>query len=255
MTATAPATRPRARWRAPRRWRAAAIVAGCRFFAGLPDDAVHRGARALRHACCPTWAACASTPSRSSKPSAWRGARSRPARAPRPARPARASRSCRSRSPRSRSPSCRSSSSTWRAASRTTTRRRAAAATATTATSCSRRRTSARASSSCSSRSTSPTSGATRSLIYGDYLLAHTQEALAIEPIEFPELPAEGLGGRRLALAAAARAGSGHAARRRQGRPARARPGGQGAVHRDEDPADGARGARRDAASSTTRRR
>ena len=26
-------------------------------------------------------------------------------------------------------------------------------------------------------------------LVYGDYLLAHTQEALAIEPMEFPELP------------------------------------------------------------------
>ncbi len=37
-------------------------------------------------------------------------------------------------------------------------------------------------------------------LIYGDYLLAHTQEAISIEPIAFPELPDEGLGGRRLAL-------------------------------------------------------
>ena len=34
-------------------------------------------------------------------------------------------------------------------------------------------------------------------LIYGDYLLAHTQEAISIEPIAFPELPEEGLGGRR----------------------------------------------------------
>jgi len=28
-------------------------------------------------------------------------------------------------------------------------------------------------------------------LIYGDYLLAHTQEAIAVEPLEFPELPAK----------------------------------------------------------------
>src|SRR4029079_3361087 len=28
-------------------------------------------------------------------------------------------------------------------------------------------------------------------LIYGDYLLAHTQEALSIEKLEFPELPAK----------------------------------------------------------------
>ncbi len=28
-------------------------------------------------------------------------------------------------------------------------------------------------------------------LLYGDYLLAHTQEAIAVEPIEFPELPAK----------------------------------------------------------------
>ena len=28
-------------------------------------------------------------------------------------------------------------------------------------------------------------------LIYGDYLLAHTQEAISIEPIDFPELPAK----------------------------------------------------------------
>ena len=51
-------------------------------------------------------------------------------------------------------------------------------------------------------------------LVYGDYLLAHTQEALAIEPIDFPELPAEGLGGRRLASGTGA-SRSGHAARRR----------------------------------------
>ena len=42
----------------------------------LPDDAVHRGARALRRVCSPTSAASASTPSPSSRPSAWRGARS-----------------------------------------------------------------------------------------------------------------------------------------------------------------------------------
>ena len=34
-------------------------------------------------------------------------------------------------------------------------------------------------------------------LIYGDYLLAHTQEALTIEPVDVPRAAAEGLGGRR----------------------------------------------------------
>ena len=34
-------------------------------------------------------------------------------------------------------------------------------------------------------------------LVYGDYLLAHTQEAVAIEPIDVPAAAAEGLGGRR----------------------------------------------------------
>ena len=127
----------------------------------LPDDAVHRGARALRAAAARRGRRVHQRRVRARSGRHGVGRARRPARAPRPARPARASRSCRSRSRRSRSPSCRSSSSTWRAASRTTTRRRAAAVTATTATSCSRRRTSARASSTCSSRSTSPTSGAT----------------------------------------------------------------------------------------------
>ena len=36
-------------------------------------------------------------------------------------------------------------------------------------------------------------------LVYGDYLLAHTQEAVAIEPASLPPLPSQGLGRRWLA--------------------------------------------------------
>ena len=140
VTATAPA-RDRVLMEGSEALARAAIVAGLPLLRRLPDDAVHRGARALRQAA-----------SRRRRRVHQRrvGARSRRhgvgraldrAPGPRPARPARASRSCRSRSRRSRSPSCRSSCSTWPAASRTTTRRRAAAGTATTATSCSRRKT------------------------------------------------------------------------------------------------------------------
>ena len=92
-------------------------------------------------------------------------------------------------------------------------------------------------------------------LIYGDYLLAHTQEALAIEPIDVPRAARQGLGGRRLDRRAAGTSRSVTPLGVGKARPARARPGGQGAVHRDEAAADGARGARRDRASSTTRRR
>ena len=61
-------------------------------------------------------------------------------------------------------------------------------------------------------------------LVYGDYLLAHTQEAVAIEPIAFPELPAEGLGGRRLASRQrASRAASRRSASARSASPRSAR--------------------------------
>ena len=224
----------------------AAIAAGCRFFAGYPMTPF---TEVLEHFATPAARRRRRVHQRRV------GARSRRhgvgrardrRRAPRPARPARASRSCRSRSPRSRSPSCRSSSSTWRAASRTTSRRRAAAATATTGTSCSRRRTCAKASSTCSSRSTSPTSGAIPVLVYGDYLLAHTQEAVAIEPIDVPRRSRRRTGRSTASQSGTGRSRQRHAARRRQGRPARDRPGRQGAVHRDEDPVHGTRGARRD---------
>ena len=82
----------RAHGRVARRWREAAIAAGCRFFAGYPMTPF---TELLEHF--------AKLPARggrrvhqrrdaSSKRSGWRGARSRPAPAPRPARPARASR-------------------------------------------------------------------------------------------------------------------------------------------------------------------
>ncbi len=63
-------------------------------------------------------------------------------------------------------------------------------------------------------------------LVYGDYLLAHTQEAVAIEPIGVPRAAAEGLGGRRLAHRQRRRA----AASRRSAwpRPARPRMGQEG---------------------------
>ncbi len=37
-------------------------------------------------------------------------------------------------------------------------------------------------------------------LVYGDYLLAHTQEAISIEPIDVPRAAEEGLGRRRHAV-------------------------------------------------------
>ena len=51
-------------------------------------------------------------------------------------------------------------------------------------------------------------------LIYGDYLLAHTQEALTIEPMAFPELPPKDWAVDGIASGTGA-ARSGHAARRR----------------------------------------
>ncbi len=71
-------------------------------------------------------------------------------------------------------------------------------------------------------------------MIYGDYLLAHTQESVSVEKVDFPAAAAEGLGGRRLDLGHRPLA-HGHVARRGQARRARVRPGGQGPVHRHED--------------------
>ena len=70
-------------------------------------------------------------------------------------------------------------------------------------------------------------------LVYGDYLLAHTQEALTIDTISFPDLPAKdwAVDGSR---SGSGRESLGDAARGREGRTGRARPGGQSAVHRDE---------------------
>ena len=129
----------------------------------LPDDAVHRGARAHGQAAARGRRRRASTPRASSRPSAWRGARRRPA-------PGRATGSTgqglslmqESFSEIALAAAAARRSSTWPAARATTSRPPGAAGTATTATSCSRRWTSPRPSSSCSSRSTSPTSGATR---------------------------------------------------------------------------------------------
>ena len=207
-------------WRARKRWRSAAIAAGCRFFAGYPmtpftevlehfaklpprrGRRVHQrrvGARSGRHGV---------------------GRARRPAPAPRPARPARASRSCRSRSRRSRSPSCRSSSSTWRAASRTTTRRPAAAVTATTATSCSRRRTSTEGVELVQLAFHLADKWRNPVLVYGDYLLAHTQEAVVDRADRVPRAARRRTGRSTARAPAAARA----AASRRSASPRPARP-------------------------------
>ena len=85
-------------------------------------------------------------------------------------------------------------------------------------------------------------------LVYGDYLLAHTQEALSIERDRFPDLPAKdwAVDG---SLSGSWLEPERHAARRRQGTASPRRPGRQGAVHRDEAAPDGTRGARRDGVS------
>ena len=78
-------------------------------------------------------------------------------------------------------------------------------------------------------------------LVYGDYLLAHTQEAISIDPIAFPELPKKDWAVDGSSSGQRQEPGR-HAARRRQDRPARDGPRRQGAVHRHQDPAHGARG-------------
>ena len=75
----------------------AAIAARVPVLRRLPDDAVHRAARALRQAAARGGRRLHQRRERARGRRAWRGARSPPARAPRPAPPARASRSCRSR--------------------------------------------------------------------------------------------------------------------------------------------------------------
>ena len=81
-------------------------------------------------------------------------------------------------------------------------------------------------------------------LVYGDYLLAHIQEAVAIATIEFPELPPKDW------AVDGSRSGRGWSGTSRRSASARSdsssRPGGQVPVPRHEDAADGARGARRD---------
>ena len=54
-------------------------------------------------------------------------------------------------------------------------------------------------------------------LIYGDYLLAHTQEAVSVERVDFAAAAAEGLGRRRV-RGGHRRLAHGHVARRRQAR-------------------------------------
>ena len=90
-------------------------------------------------------------------------------------------------------------------------------------------------------------------LVYGDYLLAHTQEALTIETDDVRRTAREGLGGRRRA------SGSGRSKSvtplgvAKHG-PTRVRPGRQGAVHRDEDRRSwNARSASRPGTSTTPR--
>ena len=55
-------------------------------------------------------------------------------------------------------------------------------------------------------------------LVYGDYLLAHVQEALAIDPIDFADGPGQGLGRRRFAGPGPATPQRPVPARRREGR-------------------------------------
>ena len=81
-------------------------------------------------------------------------------------------------------------------------------------------------------------------LLYGDYLLAHTQEAHRDRAHRLSGSPRQGLGHRRHALGYRKELGC-HSPGRRQGGTTRARPRGEGAIHRDEDPVHGARGARR----------
>ena len=82
-------------------------------------------------------------------------------------------------------------------------------------------------------------------LVYGDYLLAHTQEAVAVETVRLSPAAAEGLGRRRQRqrIGPVARR---HAARSLEARAAGVRAGRPRAVRGEQDPVHGARGARRD---------
>ena len=81
-------------------------------------------------------------------------------------------------------------------------------------------------------------------LVYGDYLLAHTQEAVAVEPVAYPPLPPKdwAVDGRR--------SGSGESGNvtplgvSKHGQ-TRVRPGRPHAIRREQDPVHRARGARR----------
>ena len=108
--------------------------------------------------------------------------------------------------------------------------------------------------STCSSRSTSPTSGATRCSSTATTCSRTRRKRSRSSRIEFPDLPPKDWAVDGTA-SGSGRVEVGHAARRRQARPARARPGRQVAVHRDEDAAHGATRCASRPASSTMPRR
>ena len=167
----------------------------------LPDDAVHRGARAHSPSACPRSAACASTPRASSKRSAWRGARCghRRARRDRLDRPGpladagvvlrdHARRAAARRLQHGARPERLLPGDARRRPRRLPPHRARAAWT------------SPRRSSSRSSRSTSPTSGATRcSSTATTASRTSTRGGRRRSRRRFPTLPAEGLGARRVA--------------------------------------------------------
>ena len=94
-------------------------------------------------------------------------------------------------------------------------------------------------------------------LVYGDYLLAHIQEAVDVEPLDFADAAREGLGGRRLARRAAAQSRIVSPLGVRQARASRAlgHRAAPAQYDRDEARRDGAaRCASRPATSTTPRR-
>ena len=144
----------------------------------LPDDAVHRAARALRPAAARgrrrVHQRRARARGRRHGVGRARHRRPRRDRLDRPGPVAHAGVVLRDHARRAAA----RRSSTWPAASRTTTRRPAAAGTATTATSCSRRRTSREGVELVQLAFHLADKWRNPVLVYGDYLLAHTQEAV-----------------------------------------------------------------------------
>ena len=176
----------------------AAIAAGCRFFAGYPmppftalleqhGEAAARERRHLHQR---------RDRDRGRQHGAWRGRDRRPRRdrLVRPGHRADAGDDRRGRAQRD----CRSSSSTWRAASRTTSSAPAAAAGATTGLSTLAPKDVAEAVEHTQS-GVPPRRLATacRRSLYGDHLIAQTQMTFEIAPLDLPPTPAEGLGARR----------------------------------------------------------